>query len=58
MSNLDLGAMIAPKGTEQAKCRSCSGIFYPKKSEVRRGWGIYCSKSCKAWHQVRLQGYK
>ena len=29
-------------------CKRCGGPFKTKASNVKRGWGLYCSKSCKA----------
>lgn len=31
----------------------CSKMFEPRVADVKRGWGIYCSKSCKAYTQER-----
>jgi hypothetical protein len=38
----------APRGTMVAvKCK-CGDIFQARKADRDRGWGRYCSKSCKA----------
>lgn len=30
------------------KCNHCRANIFPRLADVRRGWGLYCSKSCKA----------
>ena len=30
------------------KCKKCGGGFIAKKSDRKRGWARFCSKSCKA----------
>jgi len=30
------------------QCKNCGGGFIAKKADRKRGWGKYCSKSCKA----------
>ena len=30
-----------------AFCKICNTRFYPRPSNVRKGWGIYCSRNCK-----------
>lgn len=30
------------------KCNHCRTNIFPRLADVRRGWGLYCSKSCKA----------
>ena len=32
------------------KCKRCKGGFIVRKVDVQRGWGKFCSKSCKAQH--------
>lgn len=27
-------------------CLYCGNLFKPKKADLNRGWGLYCSKSC------------
>ena len=27
-------------------CIYCGAVFEPKKADLNRGWGLYCSKSC------------
>ncbi|BAO20641.1 hypothetical protein [Pseudomonas phage PPpW-3] len=29
-------------------CASCGQAFNARATDVKRGWGVYCSKSCKA----------
>jgi hypothetical protein len=33
------------------RCKNCKGGFIAKKADRNRGWGKYCSKSCKAQAQ-------
>lgn len=30
------------------KNKSCKALFSAKPADVKRGWALYCSKSCKA----------
>lgn len=30
------------------KCRFCSEEFETRTADVKRGWGLFCSKSCAA----------
>ena len=32
-------------------CKRCGGAFIAKNADRRRGWGKFCSKSCKAQSQ-------
>lgn len=32
------------------KCLICNTEFTVPSYEVKRGWGLYCSKSCKTIH--------
>ena len=34
--------------TIEKKCLVCKDEFFPRVADVERGWGKYCSKSCKA----------
>lgn len=41
-----------PRGFRiDAKCAYCGKDFRPRFAEVQRGWGRFCSKSCKASDQ-------
>lgn len=31
----------------------CEKHFFAKQSDVKRGWALYCSKSCKAIQQMK-----
>ena len=33
-------------------CKGCSRPFKARAADVKRGWGLFCSKSCKAMKQV------
>lgn len=44
-----------PKMVEQ-KCRCCRSPFLARAADVKRGWGLYCSKSCKAIKQEKRTG--
>lgn len=32
------------------RCAFCHAPFKARASDVKRGWGLYCSKTCKARH--------
>ncbi len=38
--------MASPK-TIRKLCKNCKVTFFPLCKEVKRGWGIFCSVSCK-----------
>lgn len=38
------------------KCKNCGKSFEVRVSDVKRGWGKYCSKSCKAKYQEKKTG--
>jgi len=38
------------------KCKNCKTPFEARTADVSRGWGLYCSKACKAKKQTRLTG--
>lgn len=42
MKSKPRGAMI------EVKCEACLAPKLVRVSDVKRGWGRYCSKSCKA----------
>jgi endogenous inhibitor of DNA gyrase (YacG/DUF329 family) len=35
------------------KCKNCKSPFQAKASDMKRGWGKFCSKSCKAIEQEK-----
>lgn len=37
----------------EVKCASCRTPFMARTADVKRGWGKFCSKSCKAKKQFR-----
>jgi hypothetical protein len=39
------------------KNKSCKTEFNAKPVDIKRGWGKFCSKSCKAIKQSRDSGY-
>ena len=39
--------------TVEKRCEYCGKKFYPRIADVNRGWGKFCSKSCKANSQYR-----
>ena len=39
------------------KCKSCGAEFEARAADVKRGWGLYCSKSCKAIKQFAKFGF-
>jgi hypothetical protein len=38
------------------KCKNCKTPFEARTADVNRGWGLYCSKACKARKQTSLTG--
>lgn len=38
------------------KCKHCGKDFNAKPADVKRGWGKFCSKSCKAIEQEKRTG--
>ena len=38
------------------KCKNCKTPFEARTVDVKRGWGKYCSKSCKAKMQTKQTG--
>lgn len=39
--------------TVERKCKNCGAAFTARKADVKRGWGLFHSKSCKASYQER-----
>lgn len=37
-------------------CKWCKGPFQARAVDVARGWGKFCSKSCKAMRQEKTTG--
>lgn len=49
--------MTQPRGKMvERKCRCCGGAFTARAADVKRGWGKFCSKSCKAILQEQRTG--
>jgi hypothetical protein len=42
--------------TVQVKCACCPVIFTARVADRKRGWGKFCSKSCKAKKQEQRTG--
>lgn len=40
----------------EVKCKNCKTPFLARKADVARGWGKFCSKSCKATKQEQRTG--
>lgn len=38
--------------TVKKNCKGCGKDIYPRAADVNRGWGKFCSKSCKAKKQA------
>lgn len=38
--------------TTDVLCVWCAKIISVRVADIKRGWGKYCSKSCKAFHQT------
>lgn len=39
------------------KCERCDKDMSVRQADINRGWGRFCSKSCKAKQQVNKQGF-
>jgi hypothetical protein len=37
-------------------CKWCKNNFQARTADVKRGWGIFCSKQCKAMEQEKRTG--
>jgi hypothetical protein len=48
-----------PEGaaTVVVKCKRCGDPFTARVADRKRGWGKFCSKSCKAIRQTQVTGY-
>jgi hypothetical protein len=42
--------------TVKVKCKNCKTEFEARVADRNRGWGRYCSKSCKAIKQEQRTG--
>lgn len=40
----------------EVKCKNCRQPFMARKADIARGWGKFCSKSCKAIKQESRTG--
>ena len=40
----------------EVKCKCCGGKFIARVADRKRGWGKFCSKSCKAKKQEAKTG--
>lgn len=43
--------------TVTVKCKRCGDPFVARVADRNRGWGKFCSKSCKAIKQTQRTGY-
>lgn len=43
--------------TVVVKCKRCKDPFVARVADRKRGWGQFCSKSCKAIRQTQRTGY-
>jgi len=42
-------AKVEVRGAKvEVKCKGCRTVFLARVADRKRGWGKYCSKSCKA----------
>ena len=39
-------------------CEQCGKTMQARQVDINRGWGRFCSKSCKAKKQTKRQFYK
>jgi hypothetical protein len=59
--NIDTITQIKPKPisrgkTVDVKCACCCSTFKARVADVKRGWGKFCSKRCKAVKQEKETG--
>lgn len=47
----------AGAATVEVKCQRCKRPFTARVADRQRGWGKFCSKSCKAIKQTQRTGY-
>lgn len=40
---------------QKYNCKYCNTEFEAREVDRRRGWAQFCTKSCKAFHQVKLK---
>ena len=40
----------------EVKCKRCKQLFMARVADRKRGWGKFCSKSCKASEQESKTG--
>jgi hypothetical protein len=50
------GARVPQPRMVERKCSWCKGSFMARAADVKRGWGKFCSKSCKASRQEKRTG--
>jgi len=43
--------------TVEVKCQRCKQPFMARVADRARGWGKFCSKSCKAIKQTQVTGW-
>lgn len=46
MKDLFKKAKASEKKEKFSKCHSCNSEFIPDERNKKRGWGMFCSKSC------------
>jgi hypothetical protein len=39
-------------------CTCCNAPYIPDNRNLKRGWGLFCSKSCSALFKSRLKSLK
>lgn len=48
--------VLPPRGKKVDKTCRCGNVFQVRAADVARGWGKFCSKSCKAKEQEKRTG--
>lgn len=57
MSDNNTAEKVVARGKKvQRKCRRCHEPFMARVADVKRGWGKFCGKSCKAITQEKQTG--
>jgi hypothetical protein len=46
--------VYSPPKMVERKCKWCRKPFQARTADVKRGWGLFCSKSCKAKKQEKV----
>lgn len=48
---------VSSGATQEVNCKCCGKPFIARVADLKRGWGKFCSKSCKAKKQESETGH-